>query len=741
MLRYHGKISYAEKRKKQGDIIMKLIFKRITILFACLMLFGLTACATPSNTAAQETPMPTPTEAPALSPEMETSTIMAEAEKYGFSFGTVINGYSVNFAEYTDLVKKEFNSITAANEMKAYSLLDQKASQKDPNGMPVMNYAVADSIVEFAQKNGIGVRGHVLVWDAYMCDWFFRTGYKDKGDYVDEATMKARVQYYIEEVITHFETKFPGVVYCWDVVNEAVGDNSGEYATGDLRHLRTKRSGGDNMFYKIMGPEYVELSFLYAKDTVEKLQQQNPDVNITLFYNDYNTFYEEKRDAICELIKSINSYAKDENGEYRTLCEGLGMQSYIGGYGSQNGCMSEDDIEKIKEAVKIYHDLGMEVHVTEMAVRNYEKDKVEDHAEFYGKLFEAYAELNKKEALISNISIWGILDDPTLPEGDYSYKLNSPYCGLFTQNYLRKTAYYKAMEAIMEKREPAKLESVMAPGEYTAINTACSGKIKEIEYKTKAYYGDGEEITKKAFVYLPPQYDESKQYNVLYLMHGIGGSEREWGMVNGLSQVKLMMDNLIAYGDIEPFIVVTPNGRSSADFANTNADFNAFYVFGQELRNDLIPYIEANFATYGEYDENGYDLTAARDHRAMAGLSMGGMQTINIGLCECLDIMSWYGAFSAAPTSNPANVIAEKLATFPEEYDIHYFYNICGLSDGIALSSARNAITGLTGKTDRLSEDKNFMWQEVAGAHDFKVWYLGFYNFAQMVFDEQYVGE
>lgn len=130
MLRYHGKISYAGKRKKQGDIIMKLIFRRITILFACLMLFGLTACATPNNTAAQETPMPTPTEAPALSPEMETSTIMAEAEKYGFSFGTVINGYSVNFAGYTDLVKKEFNSITAANEMKAYSLLDQRHRRK-----------------------------------------------------------------------------------------------------------------------------------------------------------------------------------------------------------------------------------------------------------------------------------------------------------------------------------------------------------------------------------------------------------------------------------------------------------------------------------------------------------------------------------------------------------------------------------------------------------------------------------
>ena len=160
----------------------------------------------------------------------------------------------------------------------------------------------------------------------------------------------------------------------------------------------------------------------------------------------------------------------------------------------------------------------------------------------------------------------------------------------------------------------------------------------------------------------------------------------------------------------------------------------SFYSFGQELRNDLIPYIDANFATYAEYDENGYDLTAARDHRAMAGLSMGGMQTINIGLCECLDIMSFFGAFSAAPTSNTASVIAEKLATFDEEYDIHCFYNICGVSDGIALYSAKAAVNGLDGLTDRLTDGENLIWHEVPGAHDYKVWNLGLYNFAQMLF-------
>lgn len=261
-----------------------------------------------------------------------------------------------------------------------------------------------------------------------------------------------------------------------------------------------------------------------------------------------------------------------------------------------------------------------------------------------------------------------------------------------------------------------------------------SGTIEKISYQTKDYFGDGSEITKHAYVYLPYNYDESKQYNVLYLMHGIGGSENEWGMNGDSSLVKHMMDNLIHDGRIEPFIVVTPNGRSSADYG-PSADYNSFYLFGQELRNDLIPYIDSNYATYAEYDENGYDLTKARNHRAMAGLSMGGMQTINIGLCENLDIISYFGAFSAAPTTNNSSVIADKLKEF-SDYDINFFYNICGTGDSIAIASASAAVDNLTQLTDKLTDGKNFIWQKVSGGHDFNIWYLGFYNFANLVFKD-----
>ena len=113
----------------------------------------------------------------------------------------------------------------------------------------------------------------------------------------------------------------------------------------------------------------------------------------------------------------------------------------------------------------------------------------------------------------------------------------------------------------------------------------------------------------------------------------------------------------------------------------------------------------------------------------MAGLSMGGMQTINLGLGKCLDLFSAFGAFSACPTTNTASVTAKRLK---EEYPIRYFYSICGTEDNIAYASAFAAVDGLDGMTEMLNKD-NFQVQYLPGGHDFGVWYLGFYNFARMI--------
>ena len=131
------------------------------------------------------------------------------------------------------------------------------------------------------------------------------------------------------------------------------------------------------------------------------------------------------------------------------------------------------------------------------------------------------------------------------------------------------------------------------PTKYVLSYKGDCGTIESITYMAKDYLGDGPEVEKKAFVYLPAGYDESQKYNVLYLCHGIGGDENEWGFNNPAgSRVKRILDNLIGEGSIEPLIVVTPNGKAYGLSGVTGNDL--FYKFGYELRNDLIPYIDSH---------------------------------------------------------------------------------------------------------------------------------------------------
>lgn len=357
------------------------------------------------------------------------------SSKYAYKFGTCISIDTVQNTAYQEMVKKDYNTITATNEFKAYSLLSQVQSMKA--NKPMMNYERADMIAEFAQANGIGIRGHVLVWDAYMKDWFFREGFRKDGAVVSKEVMEERLRSYITDVITHFETKYPGVVYCWDVVNEAVADGANEWVQGNSYHLRKTRGGAKNMFYETLGEDYVLFAFKCARETVNSL-----GADIKLFYNDYSTFYADKRGAICRLIKYLN---KDEK-----LCDGVGMQGYIGGYGRQEGCLNANDLVQIKQSIKMYSDLGVEVQLTEVAVRNYKNDEstMKKHALFCAKLIYAVQEAVLEGANFTGLTIWGIKDNPQLKERDYSYKMNGPYCGLYDNDLQPKESYYEVYNAL-----------------------------------------------------------------------------------------------------------------------------------------------------------------------------------------------------------------------------------------------------------------------------------------------------
>ena len=148
--------------------------------------------------------------------------------------------------------------------------------------------------------------------------------------------------------------------------------------------------------------------------------------------------------------------------------------------------------------------------------------------------------------------------------------------------------------------------------------------------------------TRKMQVYTPPGYSTEKKYPVLYLLHGIGGDETEW---QRFAKPNLLLDNLIAEGKAEPMIVVMPNGRAQKNDraeGNVFAAAPAFAAFEQDLLKDVIPAIESR-----------YSVQADREHRALAGLSMGGGQTLNFGLAH-LDTFAWVGGFSSAPNTKPA---------------------------------------------------------------------------------------
>ncbi|QJB32009.1 esterase [Chitinophaga oryzae] len=220
---------------------------------------------------------------------------------------------------------------------------------------------------------------------------------------------------------------------------------------------------------------------------------------------------------------------------------------------------------------------------------------------------------------------------------------------------------------------------------------------------------------RKALIYTPPGFSRQKKYPVLYLLHGIGGDEKEW-LNGGMPQV--ILDNLYAEGKVEPMIVVMPNGRAMKDdraIGNimTPDKVQAFATFEKDLLHDLIPYIQKNYPVYTD-----------RDHRAIAGLSMGGGQSLNFGLGN-LDKFAWIGGFSSAPNTKMPEELVPDPTTAKQQ--IKLLWISCGASDGLVTFSRRT-------HEYLQKNDVPHIYYIEPGVHDFKVWKNGLYMFSQLIF-------
>ena len=235
------------------------------------------------------------------------------------------------------------------------------------------------------------------------------------------------------------------------------------------------------------------------------------------------------------------------------------------------------------------------------------------------------------------------------------------------------------------------------------------GKIELIEYESKTVG-----TTRKANVYTPPGYSTDIKYPVLYLLHGIGGDEGEW--IRFANPIDLF-DNLIADKKSVPMIVVMPNGRAQKNDraeGNVMAAAPAFAVFERDLINDLIPAIEAKYSV----DNN-------REKRAIAGLSMGGGQSLNFGLGN-LDKFAWVGGFSSAPnTKSPEQLIPDPAKA---KEQLKLLWISCGDKDGLFSFSKR------THEYCAANNIPHIYYIEPGGAHDFIVWKSGLYLFSQLLF-------
>lgn len=243
------------------------------------------------------------------------------------------------------------------------------------------------------------------------------------------------------------------------------------------------------------------------------------------------------------------------------------------------------------------------------------------------------------------------------------------------------------------------------------------------EYDQKGYQLPRREegLERNCNVYLPFNYDKSHCYPVVYLLHGLGDNENAFLHPGFIPNI---FDQLIASGEVEPFIAVFPNGNSSSSFPDRSFNNQAgYYFFGNELTQDLIPFIESR-----------YNVRRDRDGRAICGFSMGGMQTINIGLCQYLDWFSRFGVFAGAPTSYPAQKVASLVRSQPAR-EIKLLYAICGKQDNVAGQSHRTALANLPRFLPELDAN-HFAYQQENGGHEWNIAFLGMYNFLRLSFGQ-----
>ena len=692
---------------------------------------------------------------------------MKDSYKDYFAIGVAVNQRNVTNPDQIALIKKEFNSITAENDMKPGEIHPKEG---------VWNWERADKIANFCRENGIKLRGHCLCWHSQFADWMFTDS---KGKPVKKEVFYERLREHIHTVVNRYKD----IVYAWDVVNEAMADDGRSWPGREQSPYRQSRH------FQLCGDEFIAKAFQFAREA---------DPNALLFYNDYSCVDEGKRERIYNMVKKM----KDAG----VPIDGIGMQGHYNIY-----FPSEEQLEK---AIVRFKELVNHIHITELDLRmnqemggqlqGFSRGEAKPipaymntlQTDQYARLFKVF---RKHKDVIDCVTFWNLGDrdswlgvnnhplpfdenyrpkacyrairnfDPALdnaiPKEDFRpNELNQQgqeYPQVNSEGYARfridapdaksvivslglggrgGTVLHKDKDGVWTGTTEGPMDegfhyyhltidgaTVNDPGTnnyfgstrwesgieipahdqafYALRSDIPHGNLQQVLFPTNVKSDRGESGMRRAFVYTPPTYGKNKKerFPVLYLQHGWGEDDTTWGMQG---RANIIMDNLIADGKIRPFIVVMTYGLTNGIRFGGLREFTA-KEFETVLVDELIPYIDSHFLTI-----------ANRENRAMAGLSMGGMETKLITLRRP-EVFSAYGLLSGGqyePTDFPEGMPRPNV-----------IFQSCG---------SKENPDGIRQSTDRLKQAgfNAHGYVSEGTAHEFLTWRRSLYEMAPLLF-------
>jgi endo-1,4-beta-xylanase len=304
-----------------------------------------------------------------------------------------------------ELIKKEFSSLSPANALKMAPIHPEENRY---------NWEQADKIVDFAKANGMTIHGHVLCWHSQAPAWIFTD---TKGDTVTKEVLLQRLKKHIFDVVSRYK----GRIVAWDVVNEAIADEEGQFYR-------------KNTWFRICGEDYIEKAFEYAHEA---------DPQAILFYNDYNTEIPQKRDKVYRLLKQLL--------EKHVPVNGVGLQGHWSIY--------EPSEKDLRDALDKYSSLNLNIIITELDVSVYPPEanprslRPNETLPFtpeletkqmnaYKMFFKVFRDYKK---VITGVTFWGVSDRVSwLNNFPVRGRINYPL--LFDRDLKRKQAYQAITE-------------------------------------------------------------------------------------------------------------------------------------------------------------------------------------------------------------------------------------------------------------------------------------------------------